>query len=176
MESPAPGTRRPRPQRIWYGLFVTGVQDRSIHHFMGSSVGGLHAPMGAEDLGLSFHGMKGDLFKSKCLRVAVDPQRGQGGCSSGYLCLMCQGILWPLALRKEVVGECFPAWNGFSGARTVYMAWPSSLLPFCAQQTLASPLHSSWTSFGLQMFSLLHSSPKPSRTRVLSSWPWQLYI
>lgn len=78
MESPSPGTSRHRRRWIWHGLFITGTPDRSIRHSLGSGVGGLSALMGAEDLGLSFCGIKGDLVKSKALGTAAASHPGQG--------------------------------------------------------------------------------------------------
>lgn len=80
MESPSPGTSRHPWRWVWHGLFITGAPDRSICHSLGTGVGGLRAPMGAEDLGLPFRGVKGDLVKSKPLGTAAAPQPGQRGC------------------------------------------------------------------------------------------------
>lgn len=61
VESPSPGTSR----WVWHRLFVTGALERSIRHSLVSGVGGLRALMGAEDLGLSCCGIKGDLVKNR---------------------------------------------------------------------------------------------------------------
>lgn len=127
VESPSPGTSR----WVWHRLFVTGALERSIRHSLVSGVGGLRALMGAEDLGLSCCGIKGDLVKNR-------PRDSSGSSAQAG---------WAQAALPDAPGSPVPASFGCKSSGRVFsslgMAFPEhSRLTwlFQALHSLSAPI------------------------------------
>lgn len=103
------------PRRwVWHGLFITNAPDRSVRHSLGSGVGGLGAPMGAKDLGLSCCEIKGDLAKSEPPGSAAAGQ-GTSDCRAGE---SCDHRRWGKSVGRgfsSLGGGFSGAWPGFYG-------------------------------------------------------------